>query len=177
MEEYLDVVDENDLVVGRRTLKECLESGLLHRAVVVFLQDMDGRLYIQKRSSQKAWYPGYWSPSCAGHVSSGETYLEAARREMREELGVACELTFTAKFLTPKWSYGKVTEWEYDALFVGTVGSTDFTLGEEVETGKWVGRGELSLMLRTGQERFTPDSAPAFEEYLRALEVGRKLGK
>lgn len=168
-EEYLDVVDETDRVVGRRMLDDCLRLGLLHRAVVVFLSDAAGRVFIQKRSSAKRWYPGYWSASCTGHVSSGESYVEGARRELREELGVVCELALVGKFLTPKWAYGGVTEWEFDAVFEGKVSGASFTLNEEVEEGRWVSRDWLKRMVEDGSD-FTPDTIMALAEFERRAE-------
>ena len=47
MVEFFDVVDENDKVVDRRPGRECLDRGLLHRAVVVFLTNPRGEVYMQ----------------------------------------------------------------------------------------------------------------------------------
>ncbi|MBI2190469.1 MAG: NUDIX domain-containing protein, partial [Planctomycetes bacterium] len=51
-----------------------------------------GDLYLQKRSEKKDVQPGRWDTSVGGHLRPGETYLEAARREMREELGIQADL-------------------------------------------------------------------------------------
>jgi isopentenyldiphosphate isomerase len=51
MTEFFDVVDENDNVVERRPAKECPDKGLLHRAVVVFLANHRGEVYLQKGAS------------------------------------------------------------------------------------------------------------------------------
>ena len=47
-----------------------------------------GRIYLQKRSFEKSEHPGKWDSSASGHVDSGETYQEAAARELEEEIGV-----------------------------------------------------------------------------------------
>jgi isopentenyldiphosphate isomerase len=117
MVEYLDVVDEDDRVVGRRTSRDCLEEGLLHRAVIIFLRDTKGRAYLKKRSSSMSWYPSHWSASCTGHVSSEESYHEGAKRELKEELGLECELVQVGKFLSPKWKYKEIVEWGVAVFF------------------------------------------------------------
>ena len=43
---------------------------------------------MQKRSETKDTDPLYWDASSSGHVVSGSTYDEAAKRELKEELGV-----------------------------------------------------------------------------------------
>ena len=44
---------------------------------------------MQKRSVTKDVAPGKWDTSVGGHISPGEDLMEAAKREMGEELGVA----------------------------------------------------------------------------------------
>lgn len=89
MAEQLDIVDAHDDIIGKSSRVEAHRKGLLHRIAYVMLFDPDGRIFMQKRSSSKETYPGCWEGSLSGHVLSGETYKEAAERELHEELG-AC---------------------------------------------------------------------------------------
>lgn len=75
-------VDENDRELGIITRKEAHREGLLHRVVVVYVFDEEGNILIQERAD------GRLDHSSAGHVDPGETYLEAAMRELGEELGI-----------------------------------------------------------------------------------------
>jgi isopentenyldiphosphate isomerase len=61
---------------------------LVHRAVHVLVLSSTGLLLLQKRSPFKDVQPGKWDTSVGGHVSWGQTYEEAARREASEELGI-----------------------------------------------------------------------------------------
>lgn len=70
-DEIFDVVDEADRVVGRATRAVVHRDGLRHRAAHVFLLNSRGELFLQRRS-----------------LDAGESYVEAARRELAEELGV-----------------------------------------------------------------------------------------
>ena len=88
-DEIFDVVDGQDIVVGLEFRREIHRRGLLHRAIHIFWLRGDGLLCLQRRSYAKDNCPGLLSSSCAGHVDSGEDYLGAAVRELREELGVA----------------------------------------------------------------------------------------
>ncbi len=88
-DEVFDVVDDRDVVVGKEYRREIHRRRLLHRAIHIFWLRSDGMLCLQRRSFAKDNCPGLLSSSCAGHVDSGEDYLSAAVRELREELGVA----------------------------------------------------------------------------------------
>lgn len=84
----IQIVDENDKPIGSATKQETWRDGLIHRIVRISILDSAGRLLVQKRSSQKELFPGRWDNSVAGHVDVGETYEQAARRELSEELGL-----------------------------------------------------------------------------------------
>lgn len=43
---------------------------------------------MQKRSATKKSHPNCWDISGAGHIRAGETVIEGAIRELKEELGV-----------------------------------------------------------------------------------------
>ena len=105
-----------------------------------------------------------------GHVSSGESYLEAARRELREELGLEAELSQVRKFLTPRWKYENEIEWEFDAVLEGKV-SANVTMAynAEVADGKWVDFSELLAMVEK-RTNLTPDTILGFEEYYESAD-------
>ncbi len=75
-------VNESDTILGEISRQEAHEKGILHRIVVIYLFDTTGNILIQERKD------GLLDHSSAGHVDPGETYLEAAKRELEEELGV-----------------------------------------------------------------------------------------
>ena len=89
--EVFDVVDENNQVVGQATRAEVHARGWRHRALHVFVLNAAGELFLQKRSPWKDRHPDAWDSSAAGHLDAGETYAAAARRELREELGLTPE--------------------------------------------------------------------------------------
>ncbi|MFH1399699.1 MAG: NUDIX domain-containing protein [Candidatus Woesearchaeota archaeon] len=87
--EIMDLVDNNDKVVGSAARHVIKESNLLHRGVAVLVFNSKGELFVHKRTMKKEILPGYFDLLCAGGVLSGETYLEAAKRELSEEIGIA----------------------------------------------------------------------------------------
>lgn len=93
MPEILDVVDENNEVVGEAPFEEIYERRLNHRIVHVLVFNENGEVFLQQRSAKKKFCPGHWSTSAGGHVQKGETYEDAAVRELKEELGASAGLT------------------------------------------------------------------------------------
>ncbi|MDD5489466.1 MAG: NUDIX domain-containing protein [Candidatus Moranbacteria bacterium] len=84
----LNIVDENDNIIGEDTRKNIHEKGLIHREIAVWIFNDSKEILFQKRSLTKERYPGLWSASCAGHVEIGDDYEQAALRELEEETGI-----------------------------------------------------------------------------------------
>jgi isopentenyldiphosphate isomerase len=91
-EDLLQLVDEEDRDAGTAARGRVHREGLRHRSVHVAVSDGHGRLLLQKRSSAKDTAPGKWDISVGGHLDPGESYLEAARRECGEEIGLEGDL-------------------------------------------------------------------------------------
>ena len=97
-DELLDLVDENDNVIGEVWKSEAhSDPSKIHREVAVVIFDNTGKTLIQQRSLKKKFAPGKWILSAAGHVGKGENSKTAALRETKEELGITVDLTFVGK--------------------------------------------------------------------------------
>ncbi|MFW5880389.1 MAG: NUDIX hydrolase [Spirochaetota bacterium] len=89
MAEILDIVNEADEVIGRASRADVHGNpALIHRVAHVLVFTSEGELFLQRRSPTKDVQPNKWDTSVGGHVDAGETYEDAARREMGEELGI-----------------------------------------------------------------------------------------
>ncbi|MFE6227414.1 MULTISPECIES: NUDIX domain-containing protein [unclassified Streptomyces] len=88
-EEVLDVVDEQDRVVGRAPRGEVYARGLIHRCVFVRVRDAEGRVFVHRRTPGKLVFPSMYDLFVGGVVGAGESYDDAALREAEEELGVS----------------------------------------------------------------------------------------
>lgn len=93
-------VDENDNVLGEVERGKAHREGILHRIAVIYLTRPDGTILIQERVS------GRLDHSAAGHVDIGESYLDAAKRELKEELGVDVDLVKVGKTISDEVEYG-----------------------------------------------------------------------
>lgn len=87
--ERLDVLDENGNKTGISKSKEEVHAkGLWHGTVQIWLMNSKGEILVQKRSHLKQSRPGKWDNSCAGHMAAGESAIETAVRELKEELNI-----------------------------------------------------------------------------------------
>ena len=151
-EELLDIVDDDDIVVGQRTRSAVHQLGLQHRGVHVFLFTRDGKLLIQKRSADRSAYPSAWDCSVSEHVKAGEGYLDAALRGMKEEMGV--EGIAIEPLILFKMNYGP-NDNEISAIYRGVVDPAMVKFDSvEVETIQYFDMNELKNMMGEGREIF-----------------------
>ena len=87
-DEIVAVVDEDNNVVGSAARREMRAKRLPHRATYILVFNSRGDVYVQKRTLTKDVFPGYYDPAAGGVVLAGEGYLEGARRELEEEMGI-----------------------------------------------------------------------------------------
>jgi len=104
MEEFLDIVDDNDNVVERDTRGNIYKRGLRHnvRVVNIFLFNSKEELLVPKRSKNRKLFPSLYDFSCGEHVISGEDYYSAAVRGMKEELKLSNLKMLELGKLTPR---------------------------------------------------------------------------
>jgi len=118
MDELLDIVSDEDVIIGQEMRSTAHQLGLQHRGVHVFLFTPDGKMLVQKRSADRAESPSALDCSVSEHVKAGESYLDAAIRGMKEEMGVeGIEIKPLVKF---RMNYG-VNDNEISTLYKGVV--------------------------------------------------------
>ena len=90
--ELLDIVDETGVPTGKTVERTAAHQyGIRHRTSHVWLlRKCHGKVQVllQQRSLNKDSHPGCYDISSAGHIPAGESFVESALRELREELGV-----------------------------------------------------------------------------------------
>lgn len=100
MTEYLDILDDEGNIIGQASQEEVYEKKHSHRIVHVLVVNPKTReVYLQQRAETKSFLPGYYCTSAGGHVHAGETYEQAAQREMYEEIGLKVPLREVHRFV------------------------------------------------------------------------------
>ncbi len=98
MTELLYKVDKRDRILGSIERDNAHEKGVLHRSGVVFLVRSDGKILVPWRNEKKKTFPNCYECSASFHVTFGETYKQAAERELEEETGVTAPVRYLGKF-------------------------------------------------------------------------------
>ncbi len=158
--EVLDIVNEDDEVIGQTTRKEVHQKGYIHRSIFFFLLDQQGRVLVNQRTANKEFYPEYWSMVFGGHVQSGETYEDAVLREVKEEAGIEGEPVFLASFKKRIDRKDK----ENGKIYKIITGKEPILDRDELKQGKFLTIEELENKLR--KEKFLPETM----ELLRVLK-------
>jgi 16S rRNA (adenine1518-N6/adenine1519-N6)-dimethyltransferase len=160
-DERFDVVDEKDRVVGTFSRDHVHVNNLRHRAVHILLFNSAGEIYLQRRTPWKDRNPGLWDSSAAGHVDAGETYAQAAERELREELGVGSRLGRAGRI-----GSSQETAWEFVEVFRGEHGGPFRLAGMEVETGAFFPVAQVRGWMARRPEDFTPLARLIFPRFV-----------
>ena len=101
--EVINLANEEDYPVDVAVRGEPIPEGRCSMIAGVFLFNTKGNIILQKVALSKKTDPGKWSYSAAGHVDAGETYEQAALRELSEEMGIkATKIDFLGKDYTLK---------------------------------------------------------------------------
>ncbi|MBO4883817.1 MAG: NUDIX domain-containing protein [Clostridia bacterium] len=86
--EYWDLYDENLRPLGRTHRRgEPMEPGTYHIGVDIWVINARGEILLTLRAPEKEDLPNEWENTC-GSALAGETAVEAAMRELREETGI-----------------------------------------------------------------------------------------
>ncbi len=164
-EEIIQVVDDDNRETATVSRREMRARGLVHRASYILVFNSKGELFVQKRTQDKDIYPGYLDVAAGGVVLVGESYEEAARRELAEELGISgtplvAHFTFFSREKdNPVW--GRVFSCIHDG---------SLTLQEtEVESG-FFARPEAVLAL-SRKKPFTPDGLYVLQRFTGRLKT------
>ena len=144
------VVDENDIVIGAQYMMDAIKKSLIRRAARIYVFNKSGQLLVQQRS-KNVLKPLLFDQSAAGHVDEGETYLEAAKRELFEELGLTgYELTEIATSFRTTDFFNAIYK-----LIIPDNTAINFD-PEELEQVIWMSVEEVDVQMSESPEKFTP---------------------
>ena len=159
MFEILDLIDENENIVGKTTKDNAMKKLLLHRVVSAFVFNSKREIFVHKRTMSKNIYPGMYDMTCGGAVQTGESCKKAAKRELKEEVGIKdanIEFLFKIRFENNE---DNVLIYVYKTIYDGKL----VFQKEEVESGEFMTISNLKKVLKN--KKFCPDSIGMFKEF------------
>lgn len=157
--EIIDIVDEFDNILGQDTKQNKFDRNLISRNVAIFLADSDNNIIIAKRSPKKKVFPDKFDLSACGNVMADESYEDAALRELKEELGIECELSFLSKVYNEL--DGKLRF--FTAIFLGRYDG-NISLNDELTEFHRLKMSDIESRLKHCKDDFCPFFINDFEK-------------
>jgi len=157
--EQFDLIDEFDHVISTTDKPTAHANKQPHRVIAVYVFDDKGELYVQihKKSGRK------FDNSVGGHVSKGEDYATAARREANEELGINQPLDHLSTFYSDEGTYLHMF-----GLFECVADKKwRFVPNEEVAEIIPMKLSDIHKLMETNPEKFTGGFINTMKEYFR----------
>jgi|AntRauTorckE6833_2_1112554.scaffolds.fasta_scaffold00084_21 isopentenyldiphosphate isomerase len=152
------LIDEYDNVIGYKD-RDRLDASDRFRITGIWLENNNREVLIAQRAWSKRTHPGLWGPAAAGGVAKGESYEQAAYKELSEEIGVTgVDLRPHKKSLInyPGNEPELLCQW-----FIGILNSEISTLTlreDEVAQARWVNKLWALDDVMTRPNLYTPSS-------------------
>lgn len=154
--EQVVLVDKNDNPIGLMEKLEAHEKGLLHRAFSVLLFNDQQELLLQRRALDKYHCGGLWTNTCCSHPRPEEDVEDAAKRRLKEEMGIACDLQKSFEFIYKAEFDNGLTEHEYDHVFVGKFSGDPVINTNEVADWKYLALDAIRKDMSHHPYHYTP---------------------
>lgn len=151
-DELFFVVDEHDQPLEPLPRKFVHGHGVWHRVAHVWLVNDSKQVLCQQRSMDKELHPGYWEAFFGGHIAPDESYVDAAQRELEEELGIEQPLEAFKLWKTNKRSDKSGYNNEFQGVFIVRWSGAEADLqfkDAEVERVAWKTVSEVKSALTT----------------------------
>lgn len=184
--EYFDVLNE----LGEKTgiikeRKEVHRDGDFHGSVHVWAYRISKKtreieVLLQKRSLKKDTFPGCYDGSSTGHLESGEDYLDAAVREVKEELGIEItkdDLYYVGdqKLLnTNEFNGIKFNDREVNKIYIinRKIDFSNVNFDEEEVSGVlWHNLNEMIEVIKIGSSNYCTDIDEALNVWSKIIDI------
>ena len=159
--EFIDIYDNLGQKSGMTLGKdEAHKKSLIHKGVCVWIINSNDEILLQTRSNH-VMFPNMLDISFSGHIQAGETSIEAAIREGREELGINLEID-KLQYLFSCREYGGIDEYfenEIDDVFLyrADIPIEEYTFCDnEVKEVSYVSLDEFKMMVDANSTMLLP---------------------
>jgi len=149
------LVDENDNPVGTSEKMKAHEQGLLHRAFSIFIFNDKGEMLLQQRALDKYHSGGLWTNACCSHPAPGEETEAAAKRRLKEELGLETAVKKIFDFKYKAAFDNNLSEHEFDHVFVAKYNDAINYNEDEVMAVVYKNVGQIAEGLKTNPGDYT----------------------
>jgi len=155
-EEFVILVNENDVETGIMEKMQAHKEGKLHRAFSVFILNEKNEMLLQKRAAHKYHSAGLWSNACCSHPRPKEETVLAAVRRLDEEIGLRdCKLEHAFSFLYKTSLENGLSEHEFDHVFIGRSNQAPQLNFDEASEIKYIALDALELDMIENSDQYS----------------------
>lgn len=152
-DELVDIVDEEGNFIEVVSKREAHEKGLLHKCVVAEIIDSRGRWLMVKQPTSKQ-DSGQYVSAVGGHVSAGETEVEALKKEAQEEIGLDGDFKYELVGRTVLNRYVLGRQENHLLVLYKIYSDKEPIVNDEVESHKYFTDEELKQELKENPKSF-----------------------
>lgn len=185
MDAFIDIVTDKGEPTGKTALKSIIhKKGYYHNTIHLWLFTDNGEILLQQRSRKKAIYPLLWDVSVAGHIDAGETFVEAAIRETKEEIGLDLNANDLIKIginsYESSYNNGAILDNEFHHVYIAKLNSTIDSLilqKNEVEALKLVSFSTFKNLLEHSATNghFISTNLPYYKFVLETIKTHSRI--
>ncbi len=161
MVEYVDIVDDDDNVIGKTTWKEMMDKSLLHRTSNVMVFNSKGELLVHKRAATVRLYPSMHDIKIGGSVRAGESYEDAAKRELFEEANISDVKLIELFTMKSRRKENNVNRNVFKCVYNGKIRLDK----SEISEGRFMSLNKIKKLLDNG--KLSPSAVDVLSEYLK----------
>lgn len=156
-EEWVQKVDRKNHIIGMMGRHDAHLTGQIYRATHAFILHSDKKVLIQKRSQSKPTWPGFLDLSLAEALKVEESYEQALRRGLVEELGIpSIEGRLISQEYYQEYRYQELKVNVFVNLYVVQYsGEVRFPDGE-VQSAEWMTKQQVDQLLESKSALCTP---------------------
>jgi isopentenyl-diphosphate delta-isomerase len=146
VEDQVVLVDDTGQPVGAMGKNAAHTApGSRHLAFSVVVKNTRGQMLLQRRHPDKPTFGGTWANACCSHPRPGEGVIRAARRRVREELGVQLiDPREVGRFVYEATDEATgMVEHELDVVITGIISGKLEPDETEIAELRWISRDDL----------------------------------
>ncbi|MBI5449306.1 isopentenyl-diphosphate Delta-isomerase [Candidatus Gottesmanbacteria bacterium] len=160
MSELVVLVDEQNSEIGTAD-KNIIHTAdtPLHRGFSLFLFNSKKELLLTKRAKNKKTFPGVWTNTVCGHPGPGENVVNAAKRRLKDELGIRLG-SISIQEITPyRYRFtdvNGVVENEICPILVAYAEIEPKFNFDEIDDWKWISWNEFLEDIKKNSQAYSP---------------------
>ncbi|QJB57733.1 NUDIX domain-containing protein [Pseudodesulfovibrio sp. zrk46] len=158
--EFIEIVDDNNRPLAVLPKDLVHRQMLKHRSVQILIFNPKKKIFLQKRTKNKSFYPNRWDVSARTHPLIGESSLDAAQRILRTKLQLEVESPQLIRSLPacPETGFEHVTIFSIPKNTQSIIPNEN-----EVSEGYYFSREELTCLVKEFRELLTPNLVTLWE--------------